>query len=233
MIASALASLCEISFERFRSVERECRVEAVRQTEQLRTAVLDSLAHQIKTDIASQLLTTAKLDTSTIAPKRELLCLSDVVDETVQALGPQQLRTRLRVSYADEEIPVLGDRKLISDALRQIINNALKYSTRGTPIKIRAKPGVAGAMVSVQNEGPTIRSSDRDRIFDRFYRSNPIRRKSSGSGLGLSIVKRVVEAHEGQVWVESQTGTTTFSLALPLASKEAVGARSSPFPGRL
>jgi two-component system sensor histidine kinase KdpD len=263
LIAAALASLCELSLDRYRSFERECHAEAVRQTEQLRAAVLDSLAHQIKTPvstiwaassgllslgglsetqellvglmdeqskkltgIASQLLTTAKLDTPGIAPKRELLRLSEVVDETVHALDRQQSQTRLRVSYADEEMPVLGDRKLISDAVGQIINNALKYSTRDTPITIRVGLGNAGAMVSVQNEGPTIEPSDRDRIFDRFYRSNPIRQKSSGSGLGLSIVKRVVEAHEGKVWVESQMGTTTFSLALPLAPKEAVA--SSP-----
>jgi two-component system, OmpR family, sensor histidine kinase KdpD len=265
LVAAALASLCAISFERFRSVEREYHAEAARRTEQLRAAVLDSLAHQIKTpvatiwaassglialgglsetqellmnlldeqskklsDIASQLLRTARLDTSTIAPKHELLRLSDVVDETIQTLESQQSEPRLRVSCPAEDQPVLGDRKLIFDALGQIVDNALKYSAPGTPIDIRVEPVGAEATVSVRNEGPTIHPSDRERIFERFYRANPTRQGPSGSGLGLSIVKRIVEAHAGRVWVESQAGMTAFFLALPLAPPEAVAAVHLP-----
>jgi len=251
LIANALASLCAISFERFRSLEREFRAEAVRQTEQLRTAVLDSLAHQIKTpvatiwaassglltlgglsetqellmnlldeqsrklsDLASQLIRTAKLDSSTIVPRRELLMLSDVVDETVQPLDEQ---TRLRITYPAQEQPVLADRKLLSDALGQIVNNAFKYSTVDTSIDIQVTLGDANAIISVRNEGPEIAASDRRRIFEQFYRANPSGQGPPGSGLGLSIVRRIVEAHEGSVWVESQAGTNVFSIALPLA----------------
>jgi two-component system sensor histidine kinase KdpD len=270
LTAAALASVCAISFERFRSIEREYRAEAARRTEQLRTAVLDSLAHQIKTpvatiwaassgllalgglsetqemlmtlldeqskrlsDIASQLIKTAKLDTSTIAPKHELLRLSDVVDDTLQTLDAQQSETRLRVSCPAEEQPILGDRKLIFDALGQIVDNAFKYSAPGTPIDIRVENrGGVEATVSVRNEGPTIQPSDRERIFERFYRANAARQGPSGSGLGLSIVKRIVEAHAGRVWVESQSGLTAFFLALPLASPEAVAAVDSPIQNR-
>jgi two-component system, OmpR family, sensor histidine kinase KdpD len=266
LTAAALASLCAVSFERFRSLEREYRAEAARRTEQLRTAVLDSLAHQIKTpvatiwaassgllslgglsetqellmnlldeqskrlsDIASQLIKTAKLDTSTIAPKQELLRLSDVVDETLQTLDLQQAETRLRISCPAEEQPVLGDRKLIFDALGQIVDNAFKYSAPGTPIDIRVENRGGGeATLSVRNEGPTINPSDRERIFERFYRANVARQGPSGSGLGLSIVKRIVEAHAGRVWVESQSGRTAFFLALPLAPPQAVAAIDLP-----
>jgi two-component system sensor histidine kinase KdpD len=265
LVAAALASLCAISFERHRSLEREFRSEAARRIEQLRAAVLDSLAHQIKTpvatiwaassgllalgglsetqellmnlldeqskrlsDIASQLIKTAKLDTSTIAPKHELLRLSDVVDETVETLDRQRSETRLRVSCPADEEPVLGDRKLIFDALGQIVDNALKYSVPGTPIDIRVEPGGAETTISVRNEGPTIQPSDRERIFERFYRANPARQGPPGSGLGLSIVKRIVEAHAGRVWVESQSGMTAFFLALPLAPPEAIPAVHLP-----
>jgi two-component system sensor histidine kinase KdpD len=260
--ATALASLCATSFERFRSFEREYRAEAGQQAEQLRAAVLDSLAHQIKTpvatisaassglmalgglsetqsmlmsvldeqskklaEIAPQLLITSKLDSSTLAPRREVLMLSDVVDETVQPVGQ---RTRLRVSYPAEEMPVLADRRLLSDALGQIINNAFKYSTPGSPVGIRVERGGAEATVSVLNEGPPIQPSDRQRIFDRFYRANSTQEGPSGSGLGLSIVKRIVEAHEGRVWVESRPGLTVFSIALPLAPREVVAAIHPP-----
>ncbi len=92
------------------------------------------------------------------------------------------------------------------------------------------EPGGAEATVSVRNEGPTIHPSDRERIFERFYRANPTRQGPSGSGLGLSIVKRIVEAHAGRVWVESQAGMTAFFLALPLAPPEAVAAVHMPDP---
>jgi two-component system, OmpR family, sensor histidine kinase KdpD len=254
LIATALASLCATSFDRFRSFEREYRAEAGRHAEELRAAVLDSLAHQIKTpvatisaassglialgglsetqatlmsvldeqskklaEIAPQLLKTAKLDSSALAPRRELLQLSDVVDETIHLLDPQRSGKRLRVSCPNEEMPVLGDRKLISAALVQIVDNAFKYSAPGTPIDIRVQAGRQETTISVQNEGPSIQASDRERIFERFYRARPAQEGPSGSGLGLSIVRRIVEAHAGRVWFESQAGVTMFFLALPLA----------------
>jgi two-component system sensor histidine kinase KdpD len=263
LIATALASLCAISFERFRSVERECRAEAVRQSEQLRAAVLDSLAHQIKTpvatiwaassgllslggltetqsllmglldeqsqklsNIASQLINTAKLDSATLAPRRELLVLSDVVDETVQPLDRHESGARLSISYPADELPVLADRKLISDALGQIVNNAFKYAAPGTPINIGVELAGAEAMISVRNVGPMIPTSDYERIFEQFYRAKSTAQGPPGSGLGLSIVRRIMEAHQGRVWVESDAGTTVFSLALPLAPRKAAAAPS-------
>jgi two-component system, OmpR family, sensor histidine kinase KdpD len=257
LIATALASLCATSFERFRSFEREYRAEAARHAEQLRGAVLDSLAHQIKTpvatisaassglialggltdtqlmlmsvldeqskrlaEIAPQLLKTAQLDSSTLAPRRELLQLSDVVDETLHTLDPRRSGKRLRVCCPGDEMLVLADRKLISDALGQIVDNAFKYSAPGTPIDIRVEPGGEEATISVRNEGSSIQPSDRERIFERFYRANPPEEGPSGSGLGLSIVRRIVDAHEGRVWFESQAGMTIFFLALPLAPRE-------------
>ena len=86
----------------------------------------------------------------------------------------------------------------------------------------------AEATISVRNEGPMIPPSDRERIFDQFYRVNPTGQGPPGSGLGLSIVRRIVKAHEGRVWVESVAGNTIFSLALPLAPAETAAAGRSP-----
>jgi len=268
LIATALASLCATSFERFRSSEREYRAEAGRQAEQLRAAVLDTLAHQIKTpvatisaassgllalgglsetqatllgvldeqskklaEIAPQLLKTAKLDSSTLAPRRELLQLSDVVDETIHTLDPRSGK-RLRVACPSQEMPVLGDRKLISAALVQIVDNAFKYSAPGTPIEIRVEPSSEETTISVRNEGSSIQASDRERIFERFYRAGQAHQGPSGSGLGLSIVRRIVDAHEGRVWFESQAGMTIFFLALPLAPREPLEATQAPVQSR-
>ena len=180
--------------------------------------VLDEQSKKLA-EIAPQLIKTARLDSATLAPRRELLQLSDVVDETIHTLDPQRSGKRLRVSCPHGEMPVLGDRKLISDALVQIVDNAFKYSAPGTPIDIRVEPGSEDSTISVRNQGPTIQPSDRERIFERFYRANPLQEGPSGSGLGLSIVRRIAEAHEGRVWFESQAGMTVFFLALPLAAQ--------------
>jgi len=127
--------------------------------------LLDEQSQKLS-NIASQLIKTAKLDSSTIAPRHELLVLSDVVDETIQPLDRQQSEARLRVSYPAEDKPVLADRKLMSNALGQIVDNAFKYSAPGTPITIKVELAGAEAMISVRNVGPMILPSDRERIFE-------------------------------------------------------------------
>jgi two-component system sensor histidine kinase KdpD len=187
--------------------------------------LLDEQSQKLS-NIASQLINTAKLDSATLAPRRELLVLSDVVDETVQPLDRQESGARLSISYPADELPVLADRKLISDALGQIVNNAFKYAAPGTPINIGVELAGAEAMISVRNVGPMIPPSDYERIFEQFYRAKSTAQGPPGSGLGLSIVRRIMEAHQGRVWVESQAGTTVFSLALPLAPRKAAAASS-------
>jgi len=72
-------------------------------------------------------------------------------------------------------------------------------------------------MVSVHNDGPVIRAADREKIFERFYRSADARHSAPGTGLGLSIVRKTAEAHNGRVWVVSEEGMgTTFCFALPV-----------------
>lgn len=89
------------------------------------------------------------------------------------------------------------------------------------------QPGDQEVTISVRNEGPAIPPADRERIFERFYRANPSHRGPPGAGLGLPIVRRIVEAHHGRVWFESQNGITVFFLALPLAPALRVSSETS------
>jgi two-component system sensor histidine kinase KdpD len=71
----------------------------------------------------------------------------------------------------------------------------------------------------VHNQGPSIRPEERERVFERFYRSQGNEHRAPGTGLGLSITKKVAEAHLGRAWVQSSdSGKTTFFLALPAAA---------------
>ena len=111
-----------------------------------------------------------------------------------------------------------ADDKLMTSALGQIVDNALKYSTPGSPIDIGIEASDAEAVLKVRNQGLVIAPADRERIFERFYRAPGTQHRPGGIGLGLSIVKKIVDAHHGRVWVESaQDSGTLFPIALPKA----------------
>jgi two-component system sensor histidine kinase KdpD len=98
----------------------------------------------------------------------------------------------------------------------QFIDNAAKYSTPGSPIAIAVDDRDGEILISVHNEGSEVRPEDRERIFERFYRSPGSNHRAPGTGLGLSITKEAAEVHRGRAWVNSEEGKgTTFFLSLP------------------
>ena len=102
------------------------------------------------------------------------------------------------------------------------MENAVKYSPDGGPIVITARVRSDDVQTSVADRGIGIEEQQLEHIFDRFYQvDNASTRKVGGSGLGLSICKAIVEAHNGSIWVESRPGTgSTFHFTLPLALSE-------------
>jgi two-component system sensor histidine kinase KdpD len=248
-----IASLAAIAIERARSFEKESRADAARHTEQLRTTVLDALAHAFKTPLTairtassglleagrlstddtelaalideqaehlnrltSELLQMAKIDAAEIRLRRERLSVLTLIED-VLARYREQLQGR-SVSVSDSAAPleILGDREILAAALEQIVDNAFKYSTPGSPVSVTAEEKLGEIVISIQNEGPPIPATERERIFERFYRAEESRHRASGTGLGLSIVKKAAEAHGGRTWVVSEERAgTTFFLALP------------------
>ncbi|MBN1826688.1 MAG: PAS domain-containing protein [Candidatus Eisenbacteria bacterium] len=138
-----------------------------------------------------------------------------------QAEGKAQ-RFTVRVP---EYLPALaGDKDLLGVAINNLISNAIKYTPEGGEITVSAQEGDGAIEVEVQDTGFGIPEGALDKIWERFYRSEQEEvRKLNGSGLGLSLVKEIVEAHEGEITVESEVGAgTRFRFRLPI--KEA-GAR--------
>lgn len=123
------------------------------------------------------------------------------------------------------ELPLVpADPDRLGQVLSNLLTNALRYTPPGGRITVRARghrdAGQAPTVVlQVTDTGSGIDPADLPYVFDRFYRADPSRtRTGGGSGIGLALVKHLVEAHGGRVWVESQVGQgATFSLALPLA----------------
>jgi two-component system sensor histidine kinase KdpD len=143
------------------------------------------------------------------APVEELLA------EVVASCQEQLDGHPVEVSAADG-LYARGDREMLTNAVLQFVDNAAKYSAPGSRILLAAAASDREVVFSVHNEGPPIPLAERERIFERFYRSPGARYGAPGTGLGLSIVKKTAEAHRGRTWVVSEEGQgTTFFLAVP------------------
>jgi two-component system phosphate regulon sensor histidine kinase PhoR len=113
---------------------------------------------------------------------------------------------------------VSADEARVEQVLVNLIHNAIKFTPPGGRIDVTAKVGGDMLVVSVSDTGVGISADDLPRVFERFYKADRAR-GGGGTGLGLAIAKHVVEAHGGQIWVESVEGRgATFSFSIPLAS---------------
>jgi two-component system sensor histidine kinase KdpD len=254
LAATALASLSGIAMENARTLQRESQAQAARQTEQLRTAVLDAVAHDLKTpltiartassgllamgelselqeelvatidrqtarldQLVSRLLTAARLDRTEFKPQCEPVLLSRLVTAAIQSADRAE-HARFRVSIPHGEIPAYSDRELILTALVQLVDNSIKYSEPASPIGVDLTVTQKNVTLRIRTKGLVVAPADRERIFERFYRAPETHYMPAGSGLGLSIVKKIVEAHRGRIWAEGEVGYgTVFSVSLPAA----------------
>ena len=124
------------------------------------------------------------------------------------------------VSGGDAGVEVFGDEMLLVTALHNLISNAIQYSPDGSRVGIGVNLSDGIVEIAVTDQGVGIEDEEKDRVFERFFRTDPARsRNTGGSGLGLSIVKHVVQNHGGDIRVWSQLGNgSTFTVRLPEAS---------------
>ena len=249
----ARGTLTAVTLDRCVVFTKESEVEAAHQSERLRAAVLDSLAHAVKTPLTAiqaatdglsevgklnpaqeellsliedeagklnmlsvRLLQTAELEAADLSVAKDEIAVRDLVESVLEEQRGRMSGHPVEVAVADAGLTVRGDRDLLSMALTQFLDNAAKYSFDGTAVKVSAWESHAEVMLAVHNFGPAIPLNDRERIFQRFYRSEGTRRLAAGTGIGLSTVMMAAEAHRGHVWVISNSEEgTTFYLSLP------------------
>ncbi len=151
--------------------------------------------------------------------------LAEVVDRAVRAVAPQAIEKGIELSAAAPEKlpPVEIDQVRIAQVLLNLLSNALAHTPRGGSVTVRVAQAGKNAEVSVSDTGQGIAAEHLPNIFDRFYRADPSRaRATGGSGIGLAVVRQLVEAHGGEVSVKSEMGRgSIFKFTLPLT----VGAR--------
>jgi len=253
----AVGSLIATAIERANAVERLTHTEASRESERLRSALLDSVTHEFRTPLTSikASVTTLRSGTPLNAEQEaDLLAvieeesdrLNRVIGEAVEMaqldakevkldLQPHQILEAIDAALAEsrhslgdhpvevrlpERLPAaLMDAGWVKKVLQHLLENAAKYSPAGSPIFVSSEVKNGRLITSVADRGAGIDDLERSMIFDKFYRGQSQRYRVQGTGMGLAIVKAIVEAHSGRIEVTSQLGHgSVFSFGLPVAS---------------
>lgn len=172
------------------------------------------------TDLSSELLDLAKIESGLITQEKEALDMAELLTEQAAFHGP---RARERgVQLEQDPLPalpvVVANRSNMEEVLSNLITNAIHYTPEGGKVTVSARPEGHYLRISVQDTGMGIAKEEQEKIFNRFYRvKNEKTMFITGTGLGLPIVKSILEAHNGQIRVESEPDQgSTFHVYLPL-----------------
>ncbi len=167
-------------------------------------------------ELTTRLLTTARLDAGEVTVHAVPVGVGSLIDEVVASLRDRLASMKVSIELPEDSLVLSCDRQLMTMLLSQYIDNACKYSIFGTTITVRAERAKSEVIFSVHSFGPVVPMADRERIFDRYYRSTNSSNRSAGTGIGLSVAKRVAVVHGGYVWVTSgEDEGTTFYAAIP------------------
>jgi two-component system sensor histidine kinase KdpD len=256
-VLQGIANLVAIGLERARAQDLAHQVEAARQSELLRTTLIDAMAHEFKTpltsiraattsllsdpdqprDVRTELVKIAdeesehlvdliddavemgRLDTARIDVNLEHLHAGQLVREVVASMQKEIDGRPIEIETKGAEPTISMDRRLIKLAIKQLLDNALKYSPPATTVLLSVSSDDESVSVAVTDHGKGIPASEQARVFERFWRSPAAKKQMPGSGLGLSIAHSIARAHNGDLAVTSRPGETTFRLTLPVREK--------------
>jgi len=235
----AVANLVAITIEKARALEDASHAEAARQSEMLKSALLDSLAHDIKTPLtsikaavgsllegnserelltiideeadrlnrlAAEVIAMARIEAGRIHLEKGPVEVAQLVEAALLEHSAGLKRRAVTVRVAEGLPAAEADRELVEHALKQFIENALKYSPEGSAVTISAEWKGGKIVMGVADRGPGIEENERARVFDKFYRGRQHRFSTKGTGMGLAIAKGIVEAHGERIWVETEPG---------------------------
>lgn len=169
------------------------------------------------TELIDNLLDASRLQAGQLQLKKTDVRLDRLAARTVERFRTQTDHHTFELNFVSDWPSVQGDEDRLSQVLNNLLSNAIKYSPEGGRIMVSGRYDSEQVYVAVSDQGIGIPPAERERIFDRFYRiDGALSRRTEGAGLGLYLVKSVIEAHGGQIWVSSQPGKgSTFVFTLP------------------
>jgi two-component system sensor histidine kinase KdpD len=232
--------------------ERASHAEALRQSEKLKSALLDAVTHDLRTPLTSikasittlldevrdeppvpldrdsriemmevideesdrlsrfinGLIELARIEAGELHLRRRWGAVDEIISTALTRAEPITRQHRVELEVEKELPGVRVDERAVSEVVYTLVDNAAKYSAKGSTIRITARrSGDELIEMGVADEGPGIPSDLRERVFDKFFRAtrdgDVTTHKPTGTGMGLAIAKGIVEAHEGRIWIES------------------------------
>lgn len=259
-LLDALMDQAALAIERVHLVEDVDRVKRTAETDRLRTALLTSISHDLKTPLAAvlaaagtlrdlsgnftdaekadllatiideserlnrfiaNLLDMTKLESGAIVPNTSLHDLSEIVGSALRRAKKILVRHRVELELAPD-LPMLElDAVLFEQVLFNVLDNAAKYASAGTTIRIQSWRDAASVCLQILDEGEGIPPEDIEHIFDKFFRARKADRVRAGTGLGLAISRGFVEALHGTITAANRTDRTgaVFTIRLPIPSE--------------
>ena len=254
----ALGNTIALGLAQAQAQEAASRAEAVRRSEELKSTMIDALAHDLKTPLTAieaaadtllkpdgvgpedrfdlldiihqeaqglqqmvhEAIHLARIDAKKLKLERRPTSVPELIRAAIQSLGE-----RSTSRYIDVEVPehlpfVFADRELIVQALKQLLDNAIKYSPSHSRVAVSAQETNGLVSISVRDEGSGLTELEQSRVFDKFYRGRYDVSAVQGTGMGLAIAKEILEAHGGSAAVESQVGQgSRFTVVLHAAQQ--------------
>ncbi len=179
--------------------------------------------------IVDNLLDLSRMEGQALRLEYREVDLGQLMRQVVEATAVQYPENAFVLDIPDEPLLITADARRVEQVLRNLLDNAQKYSPEGGPIKIQGRCHGGESFVQVMDKGIGMPVEELDRVFERFYRvENKVTQRARGAGLGLAVCRGIVEMHGGQIWAEStldEGSTITFTLPLvPMAG----GAEEGP-----
>jgi two-component system sensor histidine kinase KdpD len=257
--SNALSNTLATALAQAQAHEASTQAEAVRRSEELKSVMIDALAHDLKTpltaiEMAAETLVQAplispdqraglvgeiqqaasslrqlvhgaihlaRIDAKRLRLEARSTSVAAAVQAAVESVGDRAASHEFNIDIQPDIPPILADSELLIQALKQLIDNALKYSPSRSVITLAAGHAEETVWISVRDQGPGLTELEQSRVFEKFYRGRYDGSAVQGTGMGLAIAKEIAEAHGGAVSVESQVGKgTRFTITLMAASLE-------------
>jgi two-component system sensor histidine kinase KdpD len=167
--------------------------------------------------LVGNLLDMSRIETGALNPQRKWNSLSEIIGGVLKRMHVDVQKHHIVVDIPAEIPPVPVDYIQMEQVFTNLISNSVKYAPPETKIFITARlQNDQMLLVQVSNEGPHVTEEDLGRIFDKFYRVTAAE-KITGTGLGLSVCKGIIEAHGGKIWAENAPGRFIFNFTLPVS----------------
>jgi signal transduction histidine kinase len=180
-------------------------------------ARMNAQVHEL-TKLVNDLLDLSKIQIGHLSYCEERFTLDALVQQVIEDVQ-QTTQTHRLLLGGQTSVEIVGDRERLGQALTNLLNNAIKYSPQADMVIVQLAKNHDHVLMSIQDFGIGIAREDQQKIFERFYQINDanVRASRPGLGIGLSLVREIVEYHHGQLWVESEKGKgSTFHISLPL-----------------